>query len=222
MKAIKIHTMYRDACNYKDHYEELFTNTEKTSLEDILQVMQDANLIDEPIMVQDYNIESNAPYDNEFIEANGDDHAFMEITDIEEVTVAEEYLQGAKDISSVLELVLSSREGEFASIRKQEAITKAKEHLQKLCCDESYEMLTVIQINESQIKDDVLERISGKEEFTDITPNGENIGERMYLTSTFGDILEDEEDDTNDTTKFRIKELYEKIKHHDYLMITKI
>ena len=217
MKAIKIHTMYRDGANYKSTFDELFRNPTDILLDDVKEAIEDTVQFYEPIIVQDYNIKSNAVLENEFIESNSDDHAYMEIVDVEEVEVTEEELEGAEDISSVVTLLRTG--GLYcASERRKEAGNSLRRQLKELVSKDGYNVLTVIQIPHSQIKDDVLERMQGKESFTDTDTE---LGEVLICTDAFNQLLEDKEDDTNETTKGRIADLYEKIKAHDYLMITK-
>jgi len=83
----------------------------------------------------------------------------------------------------------------------------------------SIEFIKVAQISGGQVYSDVLERIAGYEEFVDAN---EAIGDKVFSVDKLNQILTDEEDDTNETTKLRIEELYEQIKDFDYFMITKL
>ena len=104
MKHILIHVMYRDACNYKSHAEFYFTNDKGIDFGEIQELIQP--IMDDPIMVQDYGIPSIAPLDNEFTYAQGDDHAYCEITELEEVDpILPKHTVG--DINDVLELIIS-------------------------------------------------------------------------------------------------------------------
>ena len=80
------------------------------------------------------------------------------------------------------------------------------------------EKIKMAQINEDQIPDDVLERIDGYEEFVD---KDIDLSDKIYSVSKLNDILTDEDDDTNETTKCRIEELYEQIKNFNYLQVVK-
>lgn len=81
--------------------------------------------------------------------------------------------------------------------------------------------LKVGMIYAGDIPSDVLERIADYEEFSDNTPNGANVGEKIYAVDKLHQILTDKEDDTNATTKHRIEKLYKKVKAFDYFMVTK-
>ena len=78
------------------------------------------------------------------------------------------------------------------------------------------EKLNIAKVGEKTLPDDIVERLSGKEKFVD---NDTLISSGIYLVKDIKDMLEDEEDDTNETTKLRIEELYKKIKNFDYLLI---
>ncbi len=78
------------------------------------------------------------------------------------------------------------------------------------------EKLSIAKVEEKTLPDDIVERLSGKEKFVD---NNTLISGGIYLVKDIKDMLEDEEDDTNETTKLRIEELYKKIKNFDYLLI---
>ena len=81
-------------------------------------------------------------------------------------------------------------------------------------------IIKVVQFHKDLIPDDVLERLSGKEEFID---TDETLNEKIYSISNIKEtILDDVEDDTNETTKCRIEGLYKLIEEYEYLMITKV
>lgn len=73
----------------------------------------------------------------------------------------------------------------------------------------------IAQIPNRDIPDDVLERISGYESFDD----AEESGEKIYYVTRIQQILDNPEDDTNETTKGRIEDLYEQIKDCVYFKV---
>ena len=82
-----------------------------------------------------------------------------------------------------------------------------------------FDILRVIQIPENLIPSDVLERIAGYEVFTDVD---HEIDDKIYSTVCLHDIMTNKDDDTNETTKGRIEELYKKIANFPYFMVIKI
>jgi len=81
---------------------------------------------------------------------------------------------------------------------------------------EDFEQLKTIQIPRIYLPGDVLERLKGRETFVDT----EEIGDEIIPIDSINDIITDSEDDTNETTKIRLEELYKQIKDFDYLMLT--
>ncbi len=81
----------------------------------------------------------------------------------------------------------------------------------KFLSEEKMDIVTTVIIRDS-IPDDILERISGYESDEDGAGN-------TYSSEVLGDILSDENDDTNETTRFRIELLYDKIKAYDYFTV---
>ena len=86
---------------------------------------------------------------------------------------------------------------------------------------------TIVIIPGDSVPDDVLERLEDKEDFAD-NQNEEGTNNFLrpkntiiFAVSTLFNLLNDEEDDTNDSTRNRIDILYNKVKEYDYLMITK-
>lgn len=83
-----------------------------------------------------------------------------------------------------------------------------------------FDVLKVIQISETFIPSDVLERISGYEVFTD---TDEEIDDKIYSTVSLHNIITDKGDDrTNENTRLRVEALYKKIANFPYFMVTKI
>jgi hypothetical protein len=72
--------------------------------------------------------------------------------------------------------------------------------------------LSIARLDEKEIPSDVMERIHGYEEF-------ENDENEIYPILVFKKIVKDKQDDTNETTKLRIKEIYKQVKDFDYVMI---
>jgi len=125
MKLIRVDVMYRDACNYKNSDWEYFTNKKNIPLEEIQQAFEP--IMDNPIMVQDYGIESIAPLDSEFDPmTNEDDHAYCEILEVEEEALEQ---QPEKDISLVLDLIEKGGDAEAEASRKQASILMLENHL---------------------------------------------------------------------------------------------
>ncbi len=77
-----------------------------------------------------------------------------------------------------------------------------------------FENIRIAKINRSEVYDDVLERIHGYEDFSD-----DEYGNGIYRIKTIKDILDDPEDDTNETTRCRLEFLYEEIKDAQMLML---
>lgn len=78
----------------------------------------------------------------------------------------------------------------------------------------------IAQINQSEIPDDVLRHLLGSEIFTD-TGNGDyyDTEEKIFSVGKIGNRLTDPEDDTNETTKLRLENLYIQIRDCVYLRI---
>jgi len=77
----------------------------------------------------------------------------------------------------------------------------------------------IARIGHDEIPDDVLDRIQGYQSFNDT--DGAR-GDEIYYVERINQILQNPEDDTNDTTKGRIGELYEQIKDCSYLRIAMV
>jgi len=75
--------------------------------------------------------------------------------------------------------------------------------------------ILIAQLDVDEIPDDILERISGYQLF-----DGEH--SIIYSTKVLHKIINDKEDDTNDTTKSRIKNLYAQIKNCAYFQLATI
>lgn len=78
----------------------------------------------------------------------------------------------------------------------------------------------MVQICSQNIPDDVFNRIDGLEDFDDDTINGSRSEIKIFRPDSLKEIINDEHDDTNETTKYRIELLYNKVKKFDYFMIT--
>jgi hypothetical protein len=83
----------------------------------------------------------------------------------------------------------------------------------------TFNVLKVVQISSDHIDDDVLERLSGNESFID---NDEQLDEKIYPVRLLYEIIIDLEDDTNESTKNKIVDMYEGIKEYNYFMVTNI
>ena len=66
------------------------------------------------------------------------------------------------------------------------------------------------------ISDDVIDRLAGLQDFT---PEEFLSGTVIFYPETIRQIMDDEDDNTNETTKLKIQNLYEKIKDCQYLII---
>lgn len=73
----------------------------------------------------------------------------------------------------------------------------------------------IARIGSDEIPDDVLERIDGYEGFHDTDYSGN----KVYYVERINQILKNPEDDTNETTKGRLEDLYEQIKDCAFLWI---
>lgn len=69
-----------------------------------------------------------------------------------------------------------------------------------------YETGKFVKVCRSGMHEDVFDRLDtdGCEDYFDY-----DYGNRIYLVKTIKEILEDPEDDTNETTRFRLHELYQ-------------
>lgn len=80
-KTVTVHMMYRDACNFKNCSEFVFTNTKGLDSDFIRDKL--STLEGDGFIASYYDIPNMAPYDNEFISNTGDDHSFTEYCDVE-------------------------------------------------------------------------------------------------------------------------------------------
>ena len=79
------------------------------------------------------------------------------------------------------------------------------------------ETLKVVRIKDTEIDSDILERIDGYGDLWD----EENSTTNFYsVVRVFEKILTDKKDDTNESTKLKIENLYNQIKDFDYLKIS--
>ena len=79
------------------------------------------------------------------------------------------------------------------------------------------EIRRVAVVLKAEVYSDVLERIDGYEDYAAADTEYANV---IYRMGTLTKILTDPEDDTNETTKYRIENLVKKIgKNVDYVMI---
>ena len=76
----------------------------------------------------------------------------------------------------------------------------------------------IARIGHDEIPDDVIDRIQGYQSFDD-TDNAR--GDEIYCVERINQILQNPEDDTNETTKGRLEDLYEQIKDCNFLWIGK-
>ncbi len=77
-------------------------------------------------------------------------------------------------------------------------------------------------INDVQIPNDVLERIEGYEVLNDIGVMNPIIGAEVYEVSMLKEIATKSKDnDTNETTRIRVADLWGQINNYKYLMIVK-
>jgi len=102
--------MYRDGSNHKYSEYQYFENKENHTVLDIKETIS----MDDPIIVTDFGIRSEAPLNNEFMPEYGYDHSFCEIVEVG-IATEEDYntdLAGlredyhdryARDIDEVLE-----------------------------------------------------------------------------------------------------------------------
>ena len=77
----------------------------------------------------------------------------------------------------------------------------------------------IAQIHCNEIPDDVLTHLLGSEIFIDTGNNDIYTEEKIYSVSKIRGWLVDPEDDTNETTKLRLKNLYNQIKDCVYLRV---
>lgn len=77
-----------------------------------------------------------------------------------------------------------------------------------------YVILKIIAFQISAIPDDVIDRITGKDIAESYTAK-----DALFKTDILKQILTDKEDDTNETTRHRIKLLYRKIKRFNYFTL---
>lgn len=80
-----------------------------------------------------------------------------------------------------------------------------------------FESVKIARASDSCVKDDVLKRLYGLEDYVS---NGNFGEERIFKVQTIKNILDDPEDDTNETTKCRLEDLYRHVKGAQYLFIT--
>jgi len=78
-------------------------------------------------------------------------------------------------------------------------------------------------VKESDIPSDVLERIDGYEILNDsnLTSN-DQVGRQIYEISCLKRCARKSNNDTNESTRIKIKELYNQVKDCTYLMIQKL
>ncbi|MDP2692716.1 MAG: hypothetical protein Q8O88_03710 [bacterium] len=83
------------------------------------------------------------------------------------------------------------------------------------------EHIEMASINEDQIPTDVLERIDGYEVLSDLTLDTNDVSKRnVYAVSQLNKIAsEGNDNDTNETTRIRMAELWYAVKKYKYLMI---
>jgi hypothetical protein len=129
MKGIRIHTTYRDGGNWKDHYTEDFQNDIGISGEELSKLIDETVGFDNPVMVQDYGIQSNAPLDNEFEYAHGDDHAYREINEVEVVDLAKVVYNTLNRIFTVVVHLKSGVSQELIKKRKKQALKRLNGNL---------------------------------------------------------------------------------------------
>lgn len=72
----------------------------------------------------------------------------------------------------------------------------------------------VFTVSKNDLTSGVLDRLEDTEIFTDETINGHSRGEKIYSLSKIRNILYDEDDDTNETTRHELELLYNKLKDH--------
>ena len=105
MKVIEIDVMYRDACNYKNSDSFYFSNKEKLSLNNIINIFEKSDIMNEGIMVEDYGIPSIAPMSNEFLMSyESDNHPYCEIVGVDEIDYIGQHIQ-EPDIEEVMLVV---------------------------------------------------------------------------------------------------------------------
>jgi len=73
----------------------------------------------------------------------------------------------------------------------------------------------IARIGHDEIPDDVLDRIQGYQSFDD----ADGTSDEIYYVERINQILQNPEDDTNETTKGRLEDLYEQIKDCAFLWI---
>lgn len=82
------------------------------------------------------------------------------------------------------------------------------------------EALKAVVIQEAQVPSDVLERIADYESFSTVgISDAPQVTDLIYGVNTLKRILQDKNDDTNETTKLRVEELYSQVKKFDLLII---
>lgn len=77
----------------------------------------------------------------------------------------------------------------------------------------------IIQLNWNDMPSDILDRIQDTEIYTDETINGIPEGKKLYSVKWVHDLLTNDEDDTNDSTRDKLQELYADIQEYDYFLI---
>jgi hypothetical protein len=79
-----------------------------------------------------------------------------------------------------------------------------------------FENIAIAKIHNSAVYDDVLERLHGLEYYSTVS---ELENSKVYRIGTIKNIIDDPEDDTNETTKCRLESLYIAIKDAEMLEI---
>lgn len=125
MKTIKITVQYRDGDNYKNTEEQYFSNLLDRPFSLIEERLED--LMDKPIMVQDYGLRSIAPLENEFENTPPDspDHAYCEIIEVEGI---DKDMKTQEDIERVLELIGKGGDKKAALNRRANANRKLQDY----------------------------------------------------------------------------------------------
>jgi len=83
-----------------------------------------------------------------------------------------------------------------------------------------FAMLSIVQLDERKLSSDVLDRILDTEIFTDETVNGQHLNRKIYSVEWLKNLLENPEDDTNDSVKDELIEIYSRIKDANFFLVT--
>lgn len=79
-----------------------------------------------------------------------------------------------------------------------------------------FENIVIAKVKQAEVYDDVLERLDGLEDYFSASELENNT---IFRIETIKSIIDDPDDDTNETTKCRLESLYEEIKDAQMLMI---